>query len=92
MTGQPRWQYDEMCHCGVDYGDAAQVAVYDERHQRLRNYEQRSREIVESLGLSRDDTVIDMGSGTGAFAVHAAKSCKRIWAVDVSKAMLDHCR
>ena len=34
--------------------------------------------------------MIDMGSGTGAFALHAAGYCKLIYAVDVSIAMLDY--
>ena len=37
-------------------------------------------------------TVIDMGCGTGAFAIHAAPYYRRIHAVDVSQAMLCRAR
>jgi putative AdoMet-dependent methyltransferase len=36
--------------------------------------------------------VIDLGSGTGAFALHAADTCRTIYAVDVSGVMLEYCR
>ena len=39
-----------------------------------------------------NDMVIDMGCGTGAFALYAAKKCRKIYAVDVSKAMLEYIR
>ncbi len=35
---RPAWQYDELRHSGVDYSDPSQAAVYDERHQRFRDY------------------------------------------------------
>jgi ubiquinone/menaquinone biosynthesis C-methylase UbiE len=44
------------------------------------------------LGLGVDHTVIDMGAGTGAFVLHAAGRCKKVYAVDVSQAMLDYSR
>jgi len=90
MTTKPKWQYDEMKHCGVDYSNRAQVEVYDKRHQRFRDYESEARAIIDGLGLGTDETVIDIGCGTGAFTLYAAKSCKKFYAVDVSKAMLDY--
>ena len=33
-----------------------------------------------------------MGAGTGAFALHAAKHCRKVYAVDVYSAMLERCR
>ena len=33
-----------------------------------------------------------MGAGTGAFALHAAKHCRKVYAVDVSSAMLERCQ
>ena len=90
MTTRPKWQYDEMKHCGVDYSNHAQVEVYDKRHQRFRDYEKEGQVIIDTLALDADDIVIDIGCGTGAFTLYAAKSCKKIYAVDVSKAMLDY--
>jgi putative AdoMet-dependent methyltransferase len=87
-----RWFYDEMKHSGVDYNDLAQVRAFDERHQKFRDYEKASQAIIDRLGLGPGDTVIDIGAGTGAFALHAARTCKTVYAVDVSQAMLDYAR
>jgi len=87
-----KWFYDEMKHAGVDYADPAQVQVYDERHQKFRDYEKASADIINQLGLGAEHAVIDMGAGTGAFALHAAPRCKQVYAVDVSPAMLDCAR
>jgi ubiquinone/menaquinone biosynthesis C-methylase UbiE len=89
---RPLWFYDEMKHAGVDYADPAQAQVYDERHQKFRDYEKASAAIINQLGLGAEHTVIDMGAGTGAFALHAAPRCKQVYAVDVSPAMLDCAR
>jgi ubiquinone/menaquinone biosynthesis C-methylase UbiE len=92
MISQPKWQYDEMKHAGVDYNSPAQVEAYDINHQKFRNYQKQTEAIIQTLELGLEHTVIDMGAGTGAFALHAARYCKIIYAVDVSKAMLDYAR
>ncbi|MHC4743740.1 MAG: class I SAM-dependent methyltransferase [Planctomycetota bacterium] len=92
MTTQPNWQYDEMKHCGVDYSDVAMVAAYDERHRKFRDYEKEVRATADLLGLDTNQTVVDLGCGTGAFVLHGAKYCRKIHAVDVSEAMLEYCR
>ena len=92
MISRPKWQYDEMKHAGVDYNSPAQVEAYDKNHQKFRNYQKGTEAIIQALELGSEHTVIDMGAGTGAFALHAAKYCKIIYAVDVSKAMLDYAR
>lgn len=84
------WKYDEKKHCGVDYGSAEEVAVYDTRHQQFRDY---AKEVDGFLSeLSSDDTrnmtLIDLGCGTGAFSINAAHCFKRIYSVDISKMML----
>ena len=90
MNTKHGWMYDELKHSGVDYSDPTQVEVYDLNHQKFRDYEKGTKIIVNALGLGKEDTVIDMGAGTGAFAINSAKYCKLIYAVDVSKAMLDY--
>jgi ubiquinone/menaquinone biosynthesis C-methylase UbiE len=90
MKNFPIWQYDEFQACGVDYNDIAQVEAYDARHQKFRNYKKETMEIVDLLALNSSQSVIDMACGTGAFTLNAAKYCKQIYAVDVSKAMLNY--
>jgi putative AdoMet-dependent methyltransferase len=92
LAPRARWLYDEMRHSGVDYSDLAQVQAYDEKHQKFRDYEEASQAIIGRLGLGPGDTVIDMGAGTGAFALCAARTCKTVYAVDVSPAMVDYAR
>jgi len=91
MSKIPKWAYDEMKQTGVDYSSIEHVERYDEMHQRFRDYEKDSDAIIKLLELDSKSTVIDMGAGTGAFALHAAKHCRRIYAVDVSSAMLERC-
>jgi len=88
----PAWRYDESKPCGVNYNSFFLAGLYDARHQMFRDYRAETGQIVTKLDLARSATVIDMGCGTGAFAVHAAGHCRQIHAVDVSKAMLNRAR
>ncbi|KAF5412737.1 MAG: class I SAM-dependent methyltransferase [Euryarchaeota archaeon] len=88
----PKWTHDEMQQTSVDYASVEQVQRYDDVHQRFRDYEKDSDAIIKLLELDSNSTVIDMGAGTGAFALHAAKHCQKIYAMDVSLAMLNRCR
>lgn len=81
-----------MRPCGVDYTDIEEVAAYDLMHRKFRDYAKSSEEIVRRLGIAPESIVIDMGSGTGAFALHASKKCRIVYAVDISDAMLEYCR
>jgi putative AdoMet-dependent methyltransferase len=87
-AGRPAWQYDELKACGVDYADGAVARSYDTGHQSFRNYEQEAQGIIAKLGVDAGSTVLDMGCGTGAFAIHVARHYRKVYAVDVSQAML----
>ena len=84
----PKWQYDERKSCGVNYSSILSTWFYDRRHLKFRDFKAESEEIVAILGLRNNATVIDMGCGTGAFAVNAAAYYNKIYAVDVSNSML----
>ena len=86
------WFYDEFKHSGVDYANPEQVAMYDKRHQRFRDYKKFAETVMARLNLGPEATVIDLGSGTGAFALNAASHYQTIYAVDVSEAMLAYTR
>lgn len=88
----PRWLFNEMRPSGTDYTDLKNVQEYDEKMKKIRNVAQESAEIIAQLGLTSEHTVVDFGSGTGEFAIHAAEQCKMIYAVDVSPAMLAFAR
>lgn len=88
----PAWRYDEMKSCGVNFNNFFVARRYDEYHQTFRNYRREAEQIVAALGLDSSATVLDMGCGTGAFAIHAAPHYRKIYAVDVAKAMLARAR
>jgi ubiquinone/menaquinone biosynthesis C-methylase UbiE len=88
MNARPDWFYDEMRHVGVDYSDAKEAGQYDERHSRFRNVEEENRAILDAIQLEPGQTLIDLGTGTGAFALQAAPRCEKVFAVDISPAML----
>lgn len=84
MTEQ--WALDEVAHAGPEHLDPGYVATYDQKA---------GTDPVDDLtalrqhGLDDGSTVVDLGAGTGRFAVVAAPHCGRLVAVDVSPAMLD---
>lgn len=90
MTSSHSWQYDEMQQAGLDYTDSARVQIYDAQHSQFRDVEKENEDIIECIGLTQHHRVLDMGTGTGAFALQAARCCERVYAVDVSRAMLDY--
>lgn len=92
MASARKWQYNEMKFSGVDYSRMDEVAAYDSMHRKFRDYRTSSDEILRRLSLGSHSTVIDLGSGTGAFALHAATRCRTVYAVDISDAMLEYCR
>ncbi len=91
-AGEPLWQFPEMRHSGVDYADRRVAEEYDRQHAAFRDFEKDALLVIERLGLGSGDSVIDLGCGTGAFALTAARHCRRVHAVDISPAMLDICR
>jgi putative AdoMet-dependent methyltransferase len=88
----PGWRYNEMKPCGVNYDSFLLAGLYDAHHEAFRDYEREAEQIIATLDLAPTAAVIDMGCGTGAFALHAARHYREIYAVDVSKAMLRRAR
>jgi len=86
MSAFPAWYFQEAAMAGVDFEDAAQVETYD-RYQTSSTPE-KEQALVARLGITAGHTVIDLGAGTGTFAIQAALAGATVHAVDVSKAML----
>lgn len=84
------WFYDESTHVGADYARTDKAAVYDEEMETYRDYDAEARAFIEKSGLKNTEqlTALDLGCGTGAFALHAAGYFKQMIAVDISPAML----
>ncbi|MCE5199744.1 MAG: class I SAM-dependent methyltransferase [Armatimonadota bacterium] len=92
MATHPVWQYDEFKQIGTDYESVEEVARYDKRMSSLRNIDEECAAIIELLDLGPDSRVLEIGSGTGEFAIAAAKQCAQVCAVDISQIMLDYAR
>jgi ubiquinone/menaquinone biosynthesis C-methylase UbiE len=82
---RPRWYLDEHANAGQEHLDSAYVAGYDRKAQTDWTGEIA---LLRELGLDATSTLVDLGAGTGAFALAVAPICRRVVAVDVSPAML----
>jgi putative AdoMet-dependent methyltransferase len=82
----PAWFYNEFQQVGVDFEAAAQVEAFD-RNQTSSTVAA-EQQLVDRLGVSTGHTVIDLGAGTGTFAIQAALAGAQVYAVDVSRTML----
>jgi FkbM family methyltransferase len=81
----PGWRLDELASAGRENLDADHVARYDGKEDAGADGELR---LLEKLGLGTDTEIVDLGAGTGQFAVAAAAICKRVVAVDISPVMV----
>jgi SAM-dependent methyltransferase len=78
------WWLDESAYAGAEHLDPAYVARYD----RKAAFDPAADvAVLRSHGLDRDCTVVDLGAGTGTFAIAVAPLCRSVVAVDVSPAM-----
>lgn len=78
---------DEMAHAGPEHLDAAFVSGYDKKQ----GYPGPGEDIAafEAGGLGRSSVIVDLGAGTGQFAVPAARRFGHVTAADVSPAMVN---
>jgi len=83
--GAPSWFLDELSHAGGEHLDADYVPGYDRKAGTDPTAELA---LLRDLGLDETHTLVDLGAGTGTFALAAAPSCRRVVAVDVSPVML----
>ena len=92
MNDSFSWQYDEFQQVGTDYGSKTEAEIYDATHSDFRDIETESLHVIDSLGIKSGNVLIDFGSGTGTFAIQAAKRCNKVYAVDVSQAMIERAK
>ena len=84
--------HDEFKQLGTDYDSIEEVAQYDQRMRRFRDIDGENRELIKLAGLKPGFDVLEIGTGTGAFARQAAKAGARVRAIDISKIMLEYAR
>lgn len=79
------WLLDEVATAGRENLDAGHVSRYDAKEDAGAAGEVA---LLKALGLDSRSEVVDLGAGTGQFAVAVAAECARVVAVDVSPVML----
>jgi len=79
------WLLDEVASAGRENLDAGHVARYDAKEDADAAQEVL---LLGRLGLTSESVVVDLGAGTGQFALAVAPACARVVAVDVSSVML----
>jgi ubiquinone/menaquinone biosynthesis C-methylase UbiE len=79
------WMIDELAHAGPEHLDPDFVAGYD----RKQGYPDPAEDlaVLRDHGIGRTSTVVDLGAGTGQFALAVAPEVSRVIAVDVSPVM-----
>lgn len=88
--GEKSWQYDEMKQLGTDYENNDEIKNYDTRMAKIRDANSELSEITGMLNLDGTQTLIEFGCGTGEFAIRVSGSCSQVYALDVSRPMLDY--
>jgi ubiquinone/menaquinone biosynthesis C-methylase UbiE len=83
------WMLDELAHAGDEHLDEDYVAAYEHKA----GFEPAEEiEVLQRHGLTPDSVVVDLGCGTGVFAIAVAPLCRQVIAVDVSPAMVRQLR
>jgi SAM-dependent methyltransferase len=84
------WVLDELAHAGPEHLDPDFVAGYE----RKQGYPDPAEDlaVLAAHGLDATSTVVDLGAGTGRFALAAARRFGHVTAVDISPAMLEFLR
>jgi SAM-dependent methyltransferase len=77
---------DELSHAGSEHLDPAFVAGFDRKQGRPDPGP--DLDVFRAHGLGADSVVVELGAGTGQFALPAAAVFGRVVAVDVSPAMV----
>ena len=83
------WMLDEVASAGRENLDEAHVKRYD-RKMDARALDEV--EVLRRVGLDPSSVVVDLGSGTGQFALAVAPICRRVVAVDPSPVMIERLR
>lgn len=81
----PPWFLDELAHAGPEHLDSTYISGYD---RKAGTNPADDLAALQTLRLNETSTLVDIGAGTGTFALAAAPHCRRVVAVDVSPAML----
>ena len=85
----PSWYLDELDYAGEEHLDPEYVPTYDHKAGTDPSVDLAK---LQAFGFNSTHTLVDMGAGTGTFALAVAPHCRRVIAVDVSSVMLNQLR
>jgi putative AdoMet-dependent methyltransferase len=89
LADRPGRRYEKMRPYGANDNGVLCARAYDERYQAFADYERQAEEVLGFLGADAQRTSVDVGRGTGAYALHAARYYRNIHAGHILRAMLD---
>ena len=92
MRSNVKWEYDENVQVGTDYQDISNVQAYDEEMAKLRDLEKEAIDIIQTICLQREHSLLEIGTGTGHFSIEAARYCDNVYAIDISSTMIDYAK
>jgi len=92
MKLNKEWFYDETIQVGRNYQDISNVQAYDLQMAKFRDVKKEATDIIEAISLGREHSLLEIGTGTGNFAIEAAKHCNEVYAIDVSSAMIAYAK
>jgi len=69
-----------------------EIRRYDQKMSRMRDLRREIQEISDQLALLPGQKILEIGTGTGNFAIFAAKIGAEVIAADVSKPMLEYAK
>lgn len=81
------WVPDELRYAGRENLDPEHAARYDRKEDAGAAEEIA---MLAERGIGKESTVVEMGAGTGQFAIEAAAHVEHVTAVDISPVMLSH--
>lgn len=85
MAKNDAWMLDEVASAGrenLDVNHASRYDIKEDAHALEKVM------LLKTLGLNKQSEIVDIGAGTGQFALAVASACARVVAVDVSPVML----
>ncbi len=92
MKSNAKWLYNETVQVGTDYQDISNVQEYDMKMAKFRDVKQEATDIIEAICLGEKHSLLEIGTGTGNFAIEAARHCNKVYAIDVSSTMIDYAK
>jgi putative AdoMet-dependent methyltransferase len=92
MKSNEKWFYNEAIQVGTDFQDVSNVQEYDMKMAKFRDVKKEATDIIKVIGLGSEHSILEIGTGTGNFAIEAAGYCNNVYAIDISSTMIDYAK